>query len=235
LATTKETSSEFIWNIVGLLAAFALILYMASVFFEFDIGRFIPVSGGNAAQIEDPTALPTVAAAAPTASDMPAYTETPSLTPFDTEIPVGLQIITPTLTATLIPTEEPFPLVMPRYGLEGQFTLHQLQPGESYTFLADLYETAAVVLEALNYNKQGKKLWVGQYMVVIPGLMSVRTDLPTFTVLQITEEIRLQELAKEYSVSVDELRFYNALDSGVNSVMMQVLLVPVSVEGETGN
>ena len=232
MAKLKQSSSDFVWNIVGVLAAATLILYMASTYFSVDVSGFIPVSGGGAPVFEVATARPALIADVPTASDLPTITVTPLAQASDTEQPTAANTHLPTDTPTATPTEEPFPLVLLRYGPDTQFTLHQLQPGESYTFLADLYQTASVVLEILNYNKEGKSLWVGQYVVVIPGLMSFPSDLPAFTVLRITKQTRLQDLAVEYGVSVDELRFYNALDADVISVEMQVLLVPVSVEGE---
>ena len=232
MTNLKQSSSDFVWNIVGVLAAATLILYMASTYFSVDVGGFMPVSGGSASGFDDPTVRPALTAAMPTASNSPTATEEPAATETETETPAAIADSIPTDTPTITPTEEPFPLVLLRYGPDTQFTLHQLQPGESYTLLAELYQTARVVLETLNYNKEGKSLWVGQYVVVIPGLMSFPSDLPAFTVLRITKQTRLQDLAVEYGISVDELRFYNALDADVISVEMQVLLVPVSVEGE---
>ncbi|MCH7662440.1 MAG: hypothetical protein IH859_01050 [Chloroflexi bacterium] len=231
MADLKQSSSDIVWNIVGVLAAVALILYIASTFFNLDTGGFIPVSGGNAPFFADPTLRPTLNAAAPTASDNPTATEAPAAET-ETGIPAPTASSIPTDTPTVTATPEPFPLVLADYGLDAQFTLHQLRPGESYTFLAELYETAVVVLEALNFNKEGKRLWVGQYVVVIPWLMSAPSELPAFTVLQIFERTRLQDLAVEYGISVDELRFYNALAAEVTSVEMRVLLLPV--HGEEG-
>ena len=59
MANLKQSSSDFVWNIVGLLAAFSLILYMASTFFNVDVSGFIPVSGGGGNIFSDPTLFPT--------------------------------------------------------------------------------------------------------------------------------------------------------------------------------
>lgn len=223
----KRIDSEWVWNVVGILAAIALLLYLLDSFFGISAGPLIPVSGGGESQT---VSLPTAALVTPQPSSptpLPADTDT-APAPTETSSPTTSPTITPTPTASLTP--DPFPLVVEGYGPDGRFTLHQLDEGESYTYLAELYDTTVEVLEALNFNKEGKRLWVGQYVVVIPGLEQPPDDLPQFIVLQIEEPADLADLALEYGLTVEELRSYNLLSPNVDSVSMRLLLVPILPE-----
>lgn len=220
MSDLKEKNSELVWNIVGVLAAIALLFYIVSVFFGPDSRGFIPVSGGGQPAFDNPN-VPTAYVLKPQSTSSPTF---PGSLPTATTQPAATN-----LPPTDTPTEEPFPIVITNFGPESQFTLHQLQPGESYTYLAELYDTTPEILELLNYNKAGKRLWVGQYVVVMPGLTQVLDSHPQFTVLQIEAPTSLADVSLEYGTSIDELRYYNSLAANVHQVSMRVLLVPIMV------
>ena len=223
MTTNTTRNSELIWNIVGILSAILLLLYISTSFLGFRVERFIPVSGGLPS-INQGTSAPT-AYVATKESSSPAV---PTTAATDTSLPASeTAIVAPTNTSEPSLTPEPFPLIISGFGPEQQYTLHKLQPGESYTYLAEMYDTTIDVLDSLNFNKEGKRLWVGQYIVIMPGMQSIDSSLPQFTVLILVDKTRLQDVAVEYGISVEELRFYNELTPGVTEVLLQVLLVPI--------
>jgi hypothetical protein len=221
LKDSKRPKSELVWNVVGILAAIALLIYLADSYFGLSARSFIPVSGGEAPpEISLPAAVlvtPLPTTPVPTIADTTAV-------PAPTEIGASpTQVITPAPSLTA----DPFPPVITDYGPQAQFTLHRLNEGESYTYLAGLYDTTVEVLESLNFQKEGKRLWVGQYVVVIPGLAEPRSDLPQFIVLQIEETTDLNEIALEYGLPLEELQRYNQLPSDSESISIRLLLVPI--------
>ncbi len=200
----KQSSfADKIWGGVGILVAIFLLFYMIGEFIQRPL---IPVTGGYG-EISPEVVMrsPSVTPGLATPASVNRSTDTPTLT------------VTPSPSSTQRPTRTPTPPgptpgpgLMTPFGPEGQFLLHEARPGESYTAIAKLYQTTVEVLEALNYRMPGMSLWVGQIIVVLPG-QTENAGLPAFQVVHIEERITLEALAEEYGVSVDDLRYYNAL------------------------
>ncbi|MEK6256071.1 MAG: LysM domain-containing protein [Chloroflexota bacterium] len=226
MSTNIKRISELIWNIVGVLSAILLVLYISTSFLGMPVDKIIPISGGAPPAFEE-TSPPTAFVVTVQVSATPTEVVFPSEIPASKTASSTPEIPTATNTATATATPDPFPVIIAGYGPEKQFTLHKLQSGESYSYLADLYNTAVVVLESLNFNKEGKRLWEGQYIVILPGQMQLDPSMPQFTVVIFLDSTRLQDVAVNYGTSVEELRFYNLLNSDINEVFMRILLIPV--------
>ena len=98
-------------------------------------------------------------------------------------------------------------------GGEYQFIIHRVLEGESLQYFADLYKTSTEAILAVNENLV-LPMWVG-WVVVIPLNTADVAKFPTFVPHQIEEEgISISALADELTVPIEELAFYNNIDTG---------------------
>lgn len=151
------------------------------------------------------------------ASATPAATVTPpppASTPFPTH--TVTQTLIPTHTFTPAPTFTPtyFPSPIPGFGTpyatDPPLVIHVVSEGQSFTSIADLYETTPEVLAAINQLIPGQSLWIGLQIVVPLGVTDA-TGLPHFTVYLNTEDTTLFALAAQFNTTPELIQRYNAL------------------------
>jgi hypothetical protein len=143
-------------------------------------------------------------------------------------------VVTSTKTSTVSPTAEPTPaatntiapsstpieptatvetkrhLLDTPIGAEKQLMIHRVLEGESLQLFAAKFSTSVEAITAINYNLISP-LWV-DWIVIIPIGFTDMSELPMFEGYQVQEDsIRLDVLAEQLSVSVDDLSRYNAL------------------------
>lgn len=214
----RETNSDAIWNIVGALVAVLLISFIVFTGFELFQRPQIPITGGGS----QPSSAPELLGNNPSSGD-----NSPDSSDANPE--VNLPVSSDPDVPELIDNPSPqilLPAVWIGYGPEGQFLLHRIKAGESYGTLSELYQTNFETLDALNHNTQGKLLWAGQYIVIIPGLTNPIEDMPKFFVLEIKEFSSLVELAQENQISVGHLLYYNNLAEGGDFIEPRLLMIP---------
>lgn len=171
------------------------------------------------------------AALEPTATAPPTASPPPTQTPPPTE--TAMPSATPAPTETPLPTNTPFPTPGPGFetpfGPDLGFLIHVVQPGESFTSIAQAFSTTSEVLQAINPTIEGASLWAGR-QIVVPIGADGSEDLPIFIVVFTGEQVELQELADFYGSDPEGIRFYNALgpESGVPAGRW--LIVPVEPE-----
>lgn len=154
-----------------------------------------------------------------------------------TNIPV-IETDTPTIPATPnMPTEdlasttqiEPasarhcaYPLET-LIGMEGQFLVHQVEYGESMITLTENYQTTAEAIGAVNYFFPSP-LWA-ELVIVIPLGITEVDDLPSLRpVLLDEDDISIEELADDLSVSTSALIEFNQMDLSCRSFHGWVLI-----------
>jgi LysM repeat protein len=239
---TLEDKTERVWIVVGLLVAIFLIINIGSNLLNFGKDVLIPITGGGGEPDEVFPASPPLLSA-PTLSNEHTATRTPtvetpeaseSVPPSATHSPQEEEIIS---TDAASPTDQhiitstaaaivPIHGVMTPFGPNGQFIIHKVAPGESFTKIAAEYQTTIDVLHQLNYMIEGKSLWVDQLIVVLPGQTGIG-DLPRFNVVVIEEETTLEVLAEESGASAYAIRYYNTLwESNIIPANL-ILIIPV--------
>jgi hypothetical protein len=132
-----------------------------------------------------------------------AQTVEPSLAPTSTETSI------PTDTATPPPPASPPGLETP-FGVQNRYLIHIALDGESVPILAKKYMTSSQVISLLNIYGDRTAIWAGMPIVIMPG----RTDpkgVQPMVAIHITQEISLEDLAKQYHITVDDIRRENNL------------------------
>ncbi|NOY99954.1 MAG: hypothetical protein GXP40_12280 [Chloroflexi bacterium] len=101
-------------------------------------------------------------------------------------------------------------------GTNRQFLLHRVTAGESMAMLAEDYETTEKAIGAVNYFLPSP-LW-SELVIVIPLSITDVDGLPSLRPVLIEEDdISLEELAQNFSVSSSELMEFNQLDPSCRS------------------
>lgn len=136
------------------------------------------------------------------------------------------RVVIPTVVPTAIPTLDlSFALTAP-FGPANEYVLHQVGPGESVPVLEDLYLTSAEVIYAANEVKGS--IQAGQVLVI----MIERTD-PTnvvrFSVINVMEDIRVEDLAIDLGVLTTDILSYNNLESGDTILAGSWVIYPAAV------
>ncbi len=132
--------------------------------------------------------------------------------------------IAATQTESALASRCAYPLESPFGSVNRNFLLHKVAPGESMTVLTERYETTPSAIDAVNYFLPSP-LWA-DLVIVIPLNLTNIDGLPSFKpVLLDEEDISLEELAQNLSVSSAELIEFNQLDPSCRS-FQGWLLVP---------
>lgn len=172
-------------------------------------------------QASTPTSLPilsaeliTLTASASSTSADTATAPPPSPTPLPAHTATRTLVPTPTFTSAPTFTPTYFPSPVPGFGTpyatDPPLVIHIVAEGQSFTSIANQYQTTPEVLAAINPLISGQSLWVGLYIVVPVGV-SDATGLPRFTVYLNTEETTLTALAAQFNADPELIRRYNAL------------------------
>lgn len=136
-----------------------------------------------------------------------------------------LRTTTPAHTSSPTPTHGPG--FGTPFGPNGIYVLHEVKPGESFLFLANIYQTTTEVIKALNSRFEGIGLWVGEILVIMPGQTNPYV-LPKFEVIQLDQTRTVNQLAEEFGILLSELQIYNSLGPDSDSIPSgRWLIIPV--------
>ena len=133
------------------------------------------------------------------------------------KIPAGRWLImperdvTPTPTATAVPSVDLSLALTSPFGPNDDYVLHQIISGQSIPVLENLYLTSADVLNAANEIEGSLQL--GRVLVIMPEHKDPSGIVP-FTVLNVDEDISVENLAEELGILTADLLFHNDLESG---------------------
>ena len=203
--------------------AFAVGLLAGVVFISGRMGYGFPLQ----ALFSPPTPTPVVATLRSRATEVvPTDTPYPSPTPFFTATPEHTATATPSPTTTLTPLPTHGPDAETRFGPQDQFLIHIVEEGESFSYLSEQYDTSPEVIKATNLLLVQDNLWAGTNLLLIPGRAEVG-DLPRFDVRYVDTARRVTEVAENYGVSVEDLRYYNEL-GGETILPDRWLIIPLT-------
>ena len=158
-------------------------------------------------------------------------TSTPTVVPTLTPHPTVTR--PPTMTPTITPTPTPLP---PR--------AHQVREGETLSSIAELYDTTADEILALNPGITPQLLQVGQVLLIPPAVptptpevnLEEVTPLPgNFIVHVVAPDETLSSIAERYGISIDLIRAANP-DIPAGSDVIQVnqsLIIPLGTPQPT--
>ena len=152
---------------------------------------------------------------------------TPTETAFPTQSPTLLPSPTmtiepsPTMSITPAPllTQTPGPALQTPFGTSAlTFAIHQAQPGETLSIIAEQYGTSEDVLLSINQfiPPERTSLWQGDVLVVCVDCLD-SSDLPKLQALYVESQISITELASNYNTSIEEIRMWN--DLGENDLI----------------
>jgi hypothetical protein len=140
----------------------------------------------------------------------PTFTSMPP-TPTSTSIPSSTPVPTNTLSAISAITLPGNTLETP-IGFETKFIIHRVLDGESFTMLAQRYNTSVGAIKAVNVGAPDI-LWVDSLMV-IPINQTEAAGLPALKPFQVDKDIQVEDLAKELSTELAEFEQLNGLQDG---------------------
>ena len=132
----------------------------------------------------------------------------------------------PTSTSTTIKTPDSIrrTLDIP-IGTKQKFIIHQVARGENLSQYATSYQTSVQAILQLNYSLI-VPLWVGSFVVIPVNSFEV-IEMPYFQPWQVmTDEITVEAVAKELSIDLNDLIFYNGFISGERLKRGDWVLVP---------
>jgi hypothetical protein len=164
-----------------------------------------------------------------TATEIPALTITALMTP-----PVTLTAVLtqpPTLTMTATPNsiltgeaasnhqlEQPI-------GSDYKFVIHRVLYGENLNQLASRYNTSIEAIMLVNYGLK-TPVWEDT-LVIIPVEFTDVSNLPAFEAYEVTRpDTSLKVLALGYGVSLEDLKYYNAIGADESLEVGDWLLIP---------
>ncbi len=171
----------------------------------------IPIitQGVSTAQVEDVTDIPT------------------SIPPSVTPSPSSSQIPDPTFTPTEVqPTSGP--VMETPFGPDERFVLHTVKQAESYSKIAETYQTSIEVIQKTNDLIEGASLWVDTILVIIPG-QTDSSGVPKFRIVLLEYPTSISDLAEEHGVSADEVIYYNSLGSIEILPTGRWLIIPIEI------
>ena len=112
-------------------------------------------------------------------------------------------------------------------GDEYEFIIHRVSEGESLQIFAAEYNTNIEAIKAINYDLIAP-LWIN-WIIIIPMNITDVSDLPKFEAYQVTEEkVDIRFLAEKLSANLEDILFYNNLDSDHVLNEGEWLLIPHS-------
>ncbi len=149
---------------------------------------------------------------------------TSSLNQIPTSTPEPTGTFTP--TATFTPDFTPGPGLETPFGPENSYILHAVAEGESYPKLAQIFDTTAEVLKAINLIPGDIGLRTGIVIVVIPGEKDIQ-DLPGFITILVDQATSVEDIALEYRISPDEIIYYNQINPQKNLPVGRYLIIPL--------
>lgn len=129
-------------------------------------------------------------------------------------IPSETATSTPTYrpTVTKPPTLTPGPAFETPFGPNQSYVLHRVSDGESYTQIAEMYDTSKEVLEESNSRPESTKLLSGMIILVLPGVHDIE-GTQKFIIIFVARRTEVKALAEKYQVDLEEIQKYNSLSN----------------------
>jgi hypothetical protein len=152
-----------------------------------------------------------------TLTAIPTETNTKTIEP-SAAILIGIPSETATTTPTYRPTGTKPPTLTPGpsfetpFGPDQSYVLHRVSDGESYTQIAEMYDTSTEVLEGSNIKPESTKLISGMIIVVLPGVHEIE-ETQKFNIVFVDLRTELKALAEKYQVDLEEIQKYNSLSN----------------------
>lgn len=181
-------------------------------------GPSITSEPSQLANIVSLPATPTQAAETPTATGEIEASSTPSPSASPTN-----KAITPTQTH-YIPTIGPLPGTP--FGPAHNFILYVAEDADSLTKISEKFNTSPDVVLASNEFKEGRALWPGDVLVILPGVTNPEGVI-RFKVIELASSTDISDLAAEYNVSVNDLKEYNSFGSSYTIPAGRLVIIPV--------
>jgi LysM repeat protein len=180
---------------------------------------------GTETPISDAAVIPTNTQCVSLAQ-VEGVTDTPtSISPSVTPSPSSSQIPEPTSTLTeVLPT--PGPVMETPFGPDERFVLHTVKQAESYSKIAETYQTSFEVIQETNDLIEGASLWVDTILVIMPG-QTDSSGVPKFRIILLENPTSISDLTEEYGVSANELIYYNSLGSAEIIPTGRWLIIPI--------
>jgi hypothetical protein len=153
----------------------------------------------------------------PTFTDIPNKTNT-NIIESSATILIGIPSETTTTTPTPRPTWTkpatltPGPAFETPFGPDHSYVLHRVGEGESYTQIAEMYDTSTEVLEESNIKPESTKLLSGMIIVVLPGVHEIEAT-QKFNIVFVDRRTEVKTLAGKYRVDLEEIQKYNLLSN----------------------
>ena len=206
------------------IAAVGSLLFGMGVLFFLGVGGYYQASEA----VGNETSTSRAYFATPTSSPLPSPIPSSTLIPVFTSASTPLSILTPTITSTPYPTSGPN-LTTP-FGPNQSYLIHSVGNGESFASLKNRYQTTREVIEAINALPESDILPIGRKLVIMPGQVDP-ANLPIFEVVFLDQQMDVIEIAGMYSSSIEDIRYFNALDPSAESIPAgRWLIVPVEQE-----
>lgn len=145
----------------------------------------------------------------------------------DEDIPTETQTeLSPTAEPTDLPPtlEGPLLALNTPIGKEIQFIIHRVAEGETTSQYAERYNTSIEAINAVNFFLP-PSLWIN-WLIIIPLDLTEVEGLPTFEAYLVEEDVTVDELAEQLSASLEDMCFYNGIESGHTLHEGEWVLVP---------
>jgi len=155
----------------------------------------------------------------------PTYTATITITMEKTPTPTQTSVQPTDTPALPTPTLEPPVLALETpIGMEFQFIIHAVVPGESLELYARDYNTTVEAIRAVNYNLPS--FLPLDWIVIIPLNTVDVGGIPQFEPYEVKQAVTVEVLADLLSVDLTDLRLYNRIPKGYTLNPGEWLLVP---------
>jgi polysaccharide biosynthesis transport protein len=169
-----------------------------------------------------------------TSTPTPAFLITPSpiaqLIPTHSPTETAIDLPMKTLAVTITPySSKPTlgPGLMTPFGPNSEYVFHQVQTGESLPHLAASYQTSTDAIITVNGLEPNQPLQPGQFIIITRQV----EDLEIFpvSILSLEADTMITDIAAQYEISVDDLRYYNELGSSEFIPAGRLIIIPPKV------
>jgi LysM repeat protein len=169
-----------------------------------------------------------------TSTPTPAFLITPSpiaqLIPTHSPTETAIDLLMKTLAVTITPySSKPTlgPSLMTPFGPNSEYIFHQVQTGENLPHLAASYQTSTDAIITVNGLEPNQPLQPGQFIIITWRV----EDLEIFpvSILSLEADTMITDIAAQYEISVDDLRYYNELGSSEFIPAGRLIIIPPKV------
>ena len=194
---------QLVWIVLGIIAILIL-MYLNPFKTTQDLSANLPVA---------PSLTSTSASPEETLEPSPTNTVSPTSTPR----PTNTATLSPTPSLTLSPTVSPTPTPGPLQGTpfitNRTYLIHEIIPGESLFYVADLYNTSPEVIQVINASRLITVFPPGEMLVILPNQVDA-SGLEPLDLVFLKADLLISEFISQYNITEDEFREYNGLGPG---------------------